>query len=674
MEVTYPAPIVLSVGRRLLTVALAAATTLLLLAAVVLFLANGQPLWLLASVVVIVPLAAGLFVVVKRPGNLIGGLLLFDALLCALSAFVQPYARHAIVVTPGSLPGARYAALWDNANWPSLYAAMVALVLFFPDGRLPSRRWRLIAIAVGICFVVLQLATVLEPQQYTGAYRGLTNPLPVLPYAVRVALTPFWIGAFASLFATAWSVRLRFRRATGIERLQLLWLTYAAALVPLALVVCLVEGLVWNAFGGQATQLTFIGALAAVPAGIAIAVLRYRLFDIELVLSRTLVYASLTACVAGVYLGVFIGVDRLVRRTGVSGVVAAGVVALGFQPLRALLQRHVQRLVYGDRSDPYSAIVRLGERLQAAPAPDDVLETIVDDVSRALRLGFCAVALQRDGRFEVSAARGRSGRSQPIELPLTHQGDDIGVLIVEPQPKSELTPSDRRLLEDLARQAGVAVHGVRLMSDLQRSREHLVIAREEERLRLRRDLHDGLGPSLAALVFKIGLVRDRVGDDPDRASELLRELSGDTQSAIADIRRLVYGLRPPALDELGLVGALREQADELASTTTLDVAVTGPDLGGLPPAVEVAAFRIASEALTNVTRHARAEHCTVAFRLTDRLELEVGDDGVGLPSDLHPGVGLQSMRERAGELGGSLEIDSSPGDGTRVRVFLPVTP
>lgn len=634
---------------------------------------HRSPWGLFASVAVISPLAAGLLIVVSRPANRIGWLLLAEAIVVAMSFAVSPYAHYGLISHPGSLPGARWALLFDNADWPLLFASPLAVVLVFPDGHLPTRRWRRVGYAIAICFLVLQVAVVLEPQNYPSPYEHVANPLPSLPSAVRVALTPFWFGAFAGLFAAVWAVRVRFKRAAGTERLQLLWLTYGALLIPLTLVACLTEGAVGGRTG-VATTVTLIAALTAVPASVGVAVLRYRLFDIELVLSRTLVYAALTACLAAVYLGVFVAVDRLVRTTGVSGVAAAGVVALGFQPLRALLQRYVDQLVYGDRSDPYAAIARLGERLQAAPAPDDVLETIVDGVNSALRLGFCAVALRRDGGLEVAAARGRSGRSPTVELPLTHQGEDIGVLIVEPAPRSELTTSDRRLLADLARQAGVAVHGVRLMADLQRSREQLVIAREEERLRLRRDLHDGLGPTLAALVFKIGLVRDRIGGQPDGASDLLRELSGDTQSAIADIRRLVYGLRPPALDELGLVGALREQADDLAATASIAVTVSGPDLRGLPPAVEVAAFRIASEAVTNAARHARGEHCTVTFRLTDRLEIDVEDDGVGLAPAARTGVGLQSMRERASELGGSFEIDSSPGDGTRVRVSLPVAP
>jgi signal transduction histidine kinase len=255
---------------------------------------------------------------------------------------------------------------------------------------------------------------------------------------------------------------------------------------------------------------------------------------------------------------------------------------------------------------------------------------------------------------------------------LVHQGEEIGLLVVEPAPKGNLSSADRRLLDDLARQAGLAVYGVRLMADLQRSRENLVTAREEERLRLRRDLHDGLGPTLAALVFKIGLIRDGVARDPEHATQLLQELGLETQTAITDIRRLVYELRPPALDELGLVGAVREQAALLAESAGIEISVRSSNLPTLPAAVEVAAYRVAVEATTNATRHANATCCEVELRFDDALRLDISDDGDGLPERPRAGIGIRSMRERALELGGTFEIDRGRLGGTRVQVALPV--
>jgi signal transduction histidine kinase len=635
----------------------------LLVGAMALTLIDHESAWYCAaSVAVIAPVAAGLLIVLNRPSNRIGWFLLVDAVLVASGFIVAPYAHYALVSHPGALPAARWALLWDSADWPMMFAPLIGVVLIFPDGHLPSRRWRPIAIATFVCFAVVQLTVNFQPQHYAPPYRGVGSPLPDLPAVVRTALTPFSLGAIASLFVAAWAVRVRFRRASGTERLQLLWLTYAALFIPLTIIACVTESLIGRRIG-LPTTVTLVAALTVVPLAVGIAVLRYRLFDIELVLSRTLLYASLTACIVGSYLAVFVGVESLVGIRGVSGIVAAAVVALGFQPLRALLQRRVERLVYGDRSDPYAAIARLAEQLQAAPDPDVVLTTIVDGVGSALRLGYCAILLRRGDSLETAVERGRPGREPSVALPLVHQGEEIGLLVVEPAPKGNLSSADRRLLDDLARQAGLAVYGVRLMADLQRSRENLVTAREEERLRLRRDLHDGLGPTLAALVFKIGLIRDGVARDPEHATQLLQELGLETQTAITDIRRLVYELRPPALDELGLVGAVREQAALLAESGGIEISVRSSNLPTLPAAVE---------ATTNATRHANATCCEVELRFDDALRLDISDDGDGLPERPRAGIGIRSMRERALELGGTFEIDRGRLGGTRVQVALPV--
>ena len=654
---------------------LAAVALGLLAAAVALTLVDTESTWWIASsAAVAVPAIAGLLIALYRPSNPIGWLLLADAVNVAFGFLATPYSHYALITNPGSLPGARWMLLWSSAGWPALFALPVALVLAFPNGRLPSRRWRPIAIATVVSFAALQVAVLFEPQNYVAPYTHVTSPLPSLPAIVRTALTPFWLGAFASLFAAAWAVRSRFRRAAGVERLQLLWLAYGAVLIPLTLIACLVESAVGNGGEGPATPIVLVVGLTVVPAAIGIAVFRYRLFDIELIFSRTLVYATLTTGVVAGYLVIFLAVDQLVGIRGVAGVIAAALVAMGFQPLREVLQRRVHRLVYGDRSDPYAALARLGQRLQSAPDPSEVFTTIVDGVSAALRLGYCAVSLRRDDTLEVAAEQGIRGREPEFVLPLSYQGDEIGQLIAEPAPRSVLSATDRQLLDDLARQAGAAVHSVRVMSDLQRSRERLIAAREEERLRLRRDLHDGLGPTLAALVFKIGLIRDSVRDDPARSDRLLQELGGETKDAIADIRSLVYALRPPALDELGLVGALREQAALLGESTGLEIAVASPHLPELPPAVEVAAYRIVTEALTNVARHAQASRCDVELRLRDGLEIDVYDDGIGFAESARPGVGLRSMRERADELGGSFTAGKCAPHGTRIQVRLPVAP
>jgi signal transduction histidine kinase len=398
------------------------------------------------------------------------------------------------------------------------------------------------------------------------------------------------------------------------------------------------------------------------------------LWDIDLIINRTLVYGALTAGVAGLYVLVVLGLGGLLQVRGnvLISLVATGLVAVLFQPLRERLQRWVNRLMYGDRDDPYAVISRLGERLESTLAPGTVLPTIVETVREALRVPYVAMALRGD---DVPVASTGESVGKPLRLELAYQNEPVGELIIGPRPGSETFGSaDRRLLEALARQAGVAAHAVRLTADLQRSRERLVNAREEERRRLRRDLHDGFGAQLAGLTVQAGVLRRLIPDDPAAADEAALELRTELQAAIADIRRLVYDLRPPALDDLGLISALRQLADRYgAEDEHLQVSVEArEDLLPLPAAVEVAAYRISQEALTNVVRHARARSCVVRLDIGSVMALEIIDDGAGIPEEHAAGVGLFSMRERAEELGGTCVVECLPEGGTRVRVRLPL--
>jgi signal transduction histidine kinase len=255
-------------------------------------------------------------------------------------------------------------------------------------------------------------------------------------------------------------------------------------------------------------------------------------------------------------------------------------------------------------------------------------------------------------------------------VPLTFQGETVGRLAISPAAAGEeLDERGRRLVEQLARQAGPAVYGVRLTRELQRSREAIVTAREEERRRIRRDLHDGLGPQLAGIALQLSAAAN--GADDPRVAALARDIEEQTQGAIADVRRLVENLRPPQLDEFGLAGAIRSQADRFRDELEVSVDAPAP-LRPLPAAVEVAAYRIATEALTNAARHAGARHCAIALRLDGALEVEVRDDGRGLAPAHRTGIGLVSMRERAAELGGTCVVEPVPGGGTRILATLPI--
>jgi signal transduction histidine kinase len=419
------------------------------------------------------------------------------------------------------------------------------------------------------------------------------------------------------------------------------------------------------------------------PLGIAIAILRHRLWDIDLLINRALVYGALTVSVIGTYVLVVGGLGTAIQGNGnlLVSILATGLVALLVQPLRDRLQRGVNRMMYGERDDPVTVLSRLGQRLEGTLAPDAVLPSLVETVAQTLKLPYVAIqgTTEEEPDQPPTIAYGEP-RPEAIRIPLVYQSEIIGQLVAAPRSPGELlNPMDRHLLENIAHQAGMAVHAVHLNSDLQRSRQRLVTAREEERRRLRRDLHDGMGPNLASQGLKLAAARQQLQNDPAAAGTLIDQVIAQNRTTVEDIRRLVYGLRPPALDELGLVAAIRDHVAGTDGNGSLQISISEPP-EGLPPlsaAVEAAAYRIALEALTNVIRHAGAKHCTIRFWIAQeepaaRLQVEIQDDGAGMPPSPRSGVGTRSMRERAEEVGGSCLIEPAPGGGTRVRVSLPL--
>ncbi len=418
---------------------------------------------------------------------------------------------------------------------------------------------------------------------------------------------------------------------------------------------------------------------------VAGAILFHRLFDIDVIFGRTIVWLAMTGVVIASYMAIVLGIGSLLGTDDslVLSLAATGLVAVAFQPVRTRVQRAVDRFVYGDRDDPYAVISRLGQQVVNAAGIHDLLPQIVRTTAESLRLPYAALFLDRANGQELVASAGTLSAAV-VRLPLTYQGAAIGALeVAQRTPGEVFSASDRRLLADLAYQIGIAAHTVTLATELQRSREQIVTSREEERRRLRRDLHDGLGAQLAALIMQTGAIRSRLHSDPAAADQSLRELRDELRVALDDIRRLVYGLRPPALDELGLIGALRARLDRLQAQkadteygglmVTFDAPETMPPL---PAAVEVAVVRIVDEAVTNAVRHARARLLRVSLECDgETVRVLIEDDGSGFDAALvTPGVGLQSMRERARELGGTTSIGRrTEGDGTRVEVRIPMT-
>jgi signal transduction histidine kinase len=618
--------------------------------------------------------ALGALLVDRRPGNAVGWLLSGAAVLIAVAPAGDAYAAYAMTVL-GRPDALAVLGAWVQSWYWLLLLAMVSigLPLLFPDGRLPSSRWRIPALVpvagVAAAIVLGMLTGTLTGQDID--YR-IANPIGISGFA-PVEEQPVFpvLGAtlgFGVLLGIA-AVVVRFRRSRGAERQQMKWFLYAVA--PLLLTP--LQGVLPPVVG----SLVFAWMLIAFPVAIAIAVLRYRLDGIDVVINRTLVYAALTAVVVGVYVFVvgYLGAAFASNGHLTISLIATGVVAVLFAPLRERLQRGVDRLLYGQRAEPYAALSRLGARLETTLAPDAVLDTIVQTVREALRLPYAAISLSDDPDGGVAAAAGAPVPAT-VTLPLLYRSEPVGELVLGLRPgESAFSGADLRLLSDLARQSGVAVSAVRLTADLQRSRERLVTTREEERRRLRRDLHDGLGAQLAGLTVQTGVLKGLIARDPEAAEVLAGELRGELRSAIADIRRLVYELRPPALDELGLTGAMqrlaeRTGADAEGPRVTVDVP---PDLPPLSAAAEVAVYRIAQEALTNVVRHASARTCRVRVVADDAaVTLEVVDDGRGLPGRAgSAGVGLASMRERAAEMGGECRVEPGADGGTRVLARVP---
>jgi two-component system, NarL family, sensor kinase len=638
----------------------------------------------------------GALIVTRYPTHPIGWIMSMMSLFGIGEEFASYYAIYSLLIRPGALPYGLIAAWITEWTW-TVFAGLlnVFLPLLFPTGRSLSPRWRWASWFAGIVCTLLTFGFMIKPGRLGNRTRlaEIESPFHLVTAGqVEPVVLLGFLGLLLSMLMAAVSLIVRLRRARGVERQQIKWFGYPAALLALLFIF---QGVMQHLLGlwpptlNVAYRLTWATVFTAFPIAIGIAILKYRLYDIDLIINRTLVYGALSASVAGIYVLVVGALGTLFQARGdlVISLIGTVLVALLFQPLRQRLQRGVNRLMYGERDDPYAVLSRLGQQLEATLAPNAVLPTIVETVAQALKLPYVGIALKQEDELVIAAEAGdgrwemgdRAAHPQPptpnSQLPLIYQGETVGQLILAPRVgDATFSAADRRLLDDIAHQAGVAVHALRLTADLQRSRERLVAAREEERRRLRRDLHDGLGPQLATQTLKLEAARDLVMSDPNRAADLLSGLITDSQNAIADIRRLVYALRPPALDDLGLISAVREQAAHYR-TDQLAIVVDAPDrLPPLPAAVEVAAYRIVQEALTNVVKHARAQTCAVQIQLLGEgihrtLSLEVRDDGVGLPAQMRSGIGHNSMRERAEELGGVFVMVS--GRGTRVSAYLP---
>jgi signal transduction histidine kinase len=663
-----------------------------------------------AFVQAVVPsLAIGLvggLIASRRPHNPIGWLLLFGAIGTAFQGLAGQYVVHTMVVDKGSLPGVAWVAWLGSTLSSPVYPGAVALILLlFPNGRLPSPRWRPV-VWLDVALAVANNAVGFvdpAPLQSPGA-PNVPNPL-VLAHVTGLEMGPvgyvIFLADLVVVLTAAASILVRLRRATGVEREQVRWVAYALGTTVLASITFTVMGLIVPAL-----QINIVGNVIVTlgfgigfPAAIGVAMLRHHLFDIDIVISRTLVYGALAAFITAVYVGIAVGIGTLIGGGGKPNlglsIFATAIVALCFQPVRERVQKAANRLVYGQRATPYEVLSQFSQRVAESYATDDVMPRMARVLAEGTGAERADVWL-RSGTvwreaavWPVDAARAEprvavdgalpsaNGANRMVEV--RHQGDLLGALSVSKRGGESLTPVEENLLSHLAGQAGLVLKNVGLSADLQArveelraSRQRLVSAQDHERRRLERNLHDGAQQHLVALKVKLGLAEMLLGRDPHRARSTLDQLKSDADEALETLRDLARGIYPPLLAEQGLPAALRAQARK----ATLPVRVEADGIGRYSQDTEAALYFCTLEALQNIQKYAGASNATVRLREEgDQLSVEVIDTGRGFDVGATTrGNGLTNMEDRLDALGGTLDISSTPGRGTTLRATLPARP
>ncbi|WP_369069207.1 sensor histidine kinase [Kineococcus terrestris] len=619
-----------------------------------------------AQVVAVVFLAVAGLVGRRRPGD--RGALVVSLLLAAAGWGTAGVPVVWEEVWPAAAPALR-------ATSVAAFGCLGLLLFVVPDGRFRPRWTAWVALA-GLAVPVLSVPGLLRPSG------------EVLPPPAR------WVMDVAVVAVPLWAQVRRFRRSGPVVRRQLAWVLWSLGVLAvgwalLSAVTALAPGLSAPGTGGllfvTAVNVLLALLVTTVPVAVGVAVLRHRLWDVEPLVGRTLVGAALTVATAGTYLVVAAAVNGALRsQDDVAGaVVAAAVVAVLFEPARRRVQRAVNRVCFGDRDVPHLVTARALRAVEAAATPEDVLRAVAVALRTALRCPWVAVELTGPDGRAAAAARDPAPDAAPgapaaREVDLTDRGEQVGrVLLAARAPGEGFGPRDLRLLDEVARHVAPALHAVRSAGELQHARARLVASSQEERRRLRRELHDGVGPALASVALDLEVAGEVLRTDAAAGGELLEGARERVRETVAAVRGLAYGLYPPALERSGLLGAVRELAEEHLARTGTRVELDLPgELPPLPAAVEVAAHRVAAEAVLNVARHAGARTCRVRLALVPAagapvLEVEVRDDGGG-PGGARPGVGRLAMAERAEELGGTCAVEPAAGGGTRVLARLPV--
>ena len=622
--------------------------------------------WLVAT---FASTGVGFVLAVRLQRNPIGWLLMLNGLVLISHAVVSTWVNYAVREDPGALPGGEWAVLIEQRSWPTLFVAVTAIAYVFPDGRLiPTRRWRVMATVAAASFALLVVAALFEPGKYPPELQHVAIPLPDLPDAlVGIVFSLGAVGTLSAMIAAVVAVATRLRRSEGVERLQLKWLAFAAAVVPASVLACFVEGWVTGE-EGVVTSVSVSVALVAFPVAIGLAVTRYRLYEIDRLINRTLVYAALTLGLAATFAVVSLSVAVAVGSGSTLATAAATLaVAVLFGPFRSRLQRAVDRRFAPDRYEALRRVGRfLGDLRAGRAAPEEIGAVLAEAVGDpGLQLFFWlpdeSIHVDAEGR-EAEPVVGPGRACTPVR-----RGDLPLASIVHDAALTERPD----LLDRVIRWAGLAVEIGRLRVEVRRrlaevedSRARIVTAGFEERRRLERDIHDGAQQRLVSIGLALRHVQARLPDDGEEAA-LLDETVAEIGRAIDELRELARGVRPPGLDD-GLGAALGQLASRSRLRTSVEA--TGERFDDR---IETAAYFVASEALANAAKHARASAVRiVAARQNGTLQVSVHDDGVGgaRPGE---GTGLAGIADRVAALGGSLRVESPAGAGTTVTAELP---
>jgi signal transduction histidine kinase len=639
----------------------------------------------------------GLLITRQQPRNRIGWLLLAIGWAWAWTTPIDLYVGWGLIHDPGSLPGAHAMQAFIAGSWlPPIGLMGIFLILLFPDGRLPSPRWRPLAWLSAAVIVVGYLAITFAP----GPLDEVLVPEASNPLGID-ALRPLLLGALVvalpllplCVLASAWSLVRRFRRAHGDERLQLKWLATAGTFVAVAFVLSMASSLPYalrdesEAFAGWVDFIQTVSILSFVliPIAIGVAVSRHGLYEIDAIINRALVLGALGVFITGVYVAIVVGIGAAIGNRNPSialSIVATAVVAVAFQPVRERVQALANRLVYGTRATPYEVLADFASRMAGTYTTTELLPELARVVGEGVGAKRVEVWMTSGSQLEREAcwpageppiAPVSVGDGDVPDLPgdrvvpVRHQGDLLGLITVTKATAEPVTPTDDRMLAAVASQAGLVLRNLRLIDDLRSSRERLVTSQDVERRRLERNLHDGAQQSLVSVALLTKMAAARASDEYLRAS--LTEAAAQLQQAIVELRELARGIHPAILTERGLGPALTSLAER--SPVPVQVEYT---LSCRPPeTVERTLYFVVAEALTNIAKYAAASSATVVVSQAGHtVTVVIADDGVG-GADAARGSGLRGLADRVAAVDGSLEVDSPPGGGTRITCRVPVS-